>query len=320
MELCQNANPDGSGWGLLSTELTNVDGSSAPNGMHFAILNSLGSTVDAQMNDTMVALSSGRARGVGDPGYVANDTSFTADMMSMGEGRSAPSNYLSAHGGQLETVPQCPNGNSQVNDSVRLRLRMRAPTNAQGMQFRFRFFSYEYPVFICTEFNDFFLVLVESEHADIPVDHNISFDANGAPVSVNNAFFTSCDPLECFQGQNFDDMDSGFGGDGESVSASGVDANGDGCPDSLVCNTTTNLCESQYGACPAGSDDVLAYHERRNQAGATAWLTTSAPVVPGEVVTVDFHIWDTSDTSLDSLVLIDDFQWLIEPTEVVTKF
>jgi hypothetical protein len=65
---------------------------------------------------------------------------------------------------------------------------------------------------------------------------------------------------------------------------------------------------------------VLAYHERRNQAGATAWLTTSAPVVPGEVVTVDFHIWDTSDTSLDSLVLIDDFQWLIEPTEVVTKF
>ena len=319
MELCQNANPDGTGWGLLSAELTNVDGSASPHGLHYSILNALGSTVDAQMNDTMVVLSSGRARGVGDPGFVANDTSFTADTMGVGNSRSAPSNYLSAHGGQLETVPQCPAGNAQVNDSVRLRVRMKAPTNAQGMQFKFRFFSYEYPVYLCTEFNDFFLVLVDSQHEEIPTDRNISFDANGAPVSVNNAFFTSCEPLQCFQGQSPDDASAGFGDEG-SVSASGMDADGDGCPDSLVCNPTTNLCESQYGACPAGSDDVLAYHARPNQAGATAWLTTSSPVVPGEVVTVGFHIWDTSDTALDSLVLIDDFQWLIEPTEVVTKF
>ena len=44
-----------------------------------------------------------------------------------------------------------------------------------------------------------------------------------------------------------------------------------------------------------------------------------APVVPGELITLDFHIWDTSDQQLDSLVLIDDFEWLIEPTAVVTK-
>ncbi len=31
------------------------------------------------------------------------------------------------------------------------------------------------------------------------------------------------------------------------------------------------------------------------------------------------YIWDTSDQQLDSLVLIDDFEWLIEPTAVVTK-
>ena len=51
----------------------------------------------------------------------------------------------------------------------------------------------------------------------------------------------------------------------------------------------------------------------------SSWLTTSAPVVPGEIITLDFHIWDTGDGSYDSLVLLDGFKWILEPTELDTK-
>jgi len=49
-----------------------------------------------------------------------------------------------------------------------------------------------------------------------------------------------------------------------------------------------------------------------DNAGATRWLTTTAPVVPGETITLRFVIWDTSDMQLDSLVLIDNFRWHAE--------
>ena len=38
-----------------------------------------------------------------------------------------------------------------------------------------------------------------------------------------------------------------------------------------------------------------------------------------EIIWLDFYIWDTGDSALDSLVLIDNFEWLVEPTEVITK-
>ena len=47
-----------------------------------------------------------------------------------------------------------------------------------------------------------------------------------------------------------------------------------------------------------------------NDAGATSWLQTSAPVKGGDNVTVRFTIWDTGDHNLDSSVLIDAFQWI----------
>ena len=46
----------------------------------------------------------------------------------------------------------------------------------------------------------------------------------------------------------------------------------------------------------------------RTHAG-TKWLTTTAPVDPGEDVTIVFAIFDLSDSILDSFVLLDNFQW-----------
>ena len=46
----------------------------------------------------------------------------------------------------------------------------------------------------------------------------------------------------------------------------------------------------------------------RQHAG-TKWLQTSAPVVPGEQITLVLAIFDLSDSILDSYVLLDNFQW-----------
>jgi hypothetical protein len=43
--------------------------------------------------------------------------------------------------------------------------------------------------------------------------------------------------------------------------------------------------------------------------GSTGWLSTTAPIQPGEDVTLRFVIFDEGDGVLDSAVLIDNFQW-----------
>ena len=127
-------------------------------------------------------------------------------------------------------------------------------------------------------------------------------------MSVNNAFFTTCEPLECFD--QFYYM---------GPYASAPDADADGCVDALRCDPESNLCSTDIGACPDGFEDLAAFTEIVSEAGGTSWLTTTAPVVPGETITLDFHIWDTGDSAYDSLVILDSFKWILEPTELVTK-
>jgi hypothetical protein len=49
--------------------------------------------------------------------------------------------------------------------------------------------------------------------------------------------------------------------------------------------------------------------------GGTGWLTTTAPVVPGEKIRLTFMIFDEGDHILDSTVLIDNFKWELEPVD-----
>jgi hypothetical protein len=46
--------------------------------------------------------------------------------------------------------------------------------------------------------------------------------------------------------------------------------------------------------------------------GGTGWLTTSGNVVGGEIIKLRIAIWDTSDDALDSLAVIDNFQWSVQ--------
>ncbi|HLT39947.1 MAG TPA: hypothetical protein VK034_26885, partial [Enhygromyxa sp.] len=41
----------------------------------------------------------------------------------------------------------------------------------------------------------------------------------------------------------------------------------------------------------------------------TAWLRTTAAVVPGETITVVFAVFDVGDSVLDSFVFLDNFRW-----------
>jgi hypothetical protein len=53
--------------------------------------------------------------------------------------------------------------------------------------------------------------------------------------------------------------------------------------------------------------------------GSTSWLTTKAPVAPGETITLQLIIWDTGDQAYDSTVLLDDWQWQPGQTSVSTN-
>lgn len=145
------------------------------------------------------------------------------------------------------------------------------PTNARSFSYAVRYFTAEYWTYSCTQYNDFFLALISSSAAGLPADRNLSFDALGNPLSVNNGYFDSCSPKGCF-------------------------------------------------ACASGSSALEGTGMQvGNTGGGTGWLTTSAPVVPGETITLELMIFDASDHLLDSNALLDDFRWSTEPSAVFTE-
>ncbi len=67
----------------------------------------------------------------------------------------------------------------------------------------------------------------------------------------------------------------------------------------------------------AGNDPALAGTCMSGHAG-TKWLSSTAPVTPGEQITVVFAVFDLSDSILDSYAFIDNFQWGCEGTDQPT--
>jgi len=55
-----------------------------------------------------------------------------------------------------------------------------------------------------------------------------------------------------------------------------------------------------------------------NVGGGTVWLVTTSPVVAGETMVLELTVFDVSDQVWDSLVLLDDFLWDIDPASVGT--
>ena len=166
-----------------------------------------------------------------------------------------------------------------ANDSVVLKLRIRVPTNANAFSYDFDFYTSEYHDYVCTAFNDTYIALLTTKAKLDPKNNgNISFDKKGDPVNVNSGFFEVCSP-------------GSFGGKSFACALGRTELSGtgfDGDPD------------------PAGGS--------ADEDGATSWLETKAPVVPGEIIDISFMIWNTSDHILQSTVLLDNWQWSAAPT------
>jgi hypothetical protein len=286
MELCQfttlNPPPGAQKWGVISAELLTPDGSppsaaqlNSMQTQQAAVLTNYGTVITPWAGPTMAGISSGWMRDENDPGYPG------APNTGMGYNQQPPASYLAANGGALPAsascMGTCPAG-SGANDGVNLRLTIRVPTNAQSFSYFFRFFSYEYWVYSCTVYNDFYLALYQSGAIGLPADGNISFDSANNPVSVNNGFFEVCIPHPTYTCRS--------------------------CPSGNAELAGTGMCSSFPSTCPGGG---------------TVWLETTAPVVPGEIITLDLMIFDVSDGVLDSLSLLDNFQWSINPSGVGTN-
>ncbi len=183
----------------------------------------------------------------------------------------------------LWSPPPCGPG-GQVNtarDLSEITLTLKVPSNARSFSFDFNFFSAEFHEYLCTQYNDRFLVLLSSSALNTNglvcrmIDGrnfcNVSFDGNGNPLTVNNNFFRICNnvsgyPTSCSQ------------------------------PATLLAGT--------------GYEGGIG--------GATGWLNTKAPVAPGETAVIKFVVFDEGDGILDSAALIDNFQWELKAVDAPT--
>ena len=66
--------------------------------------------------------------------------------------------------------------------------------------------------------------------------------------------------------------------------------------------------------CPNGAGELAGTGMDDVNGGGTLWLTTTAPVVPGENMTLDLTIFDVGDHIYDSLVVVDNFKWSATPS------
>ncbi len=277
IELCKASSGPGD-WGVVSARWTLPNGDAVPPlvqdiyRLGHGILPSFGAVVTPRHGARMLALSSGTARPPQHPehfGFQGFDKFYI----------TAP-----APGFPKET-PACPDViTGEAHDAVALEIEVLTPSNAGGLLFDFDFFTFEWPEFICDEYNDYFLALLFPQLPNTP-DANISFDINGNPVSTNSVFLEVCGcaenpPLPCFAGGKWFQCALGNG----------------------------ELMGTGFGRDTGGEDH-----------GSTSWLETEAPVSPNQTITLRLVVHDSTDGLFDSLVLVDNFRWKPEPAELNTK-
>jgi hypothetical protein len=187
--LCRvNADPNATGkdkhWGVLSAKYILPDGNAEKDPRGHALLLALG--VNAPQDGmAMLSLSSGNA----------NNNAPSAMDLDKGYTSGAPAGYP-------KDTPACPGTKSgQPHDGEALELQIRVPTNAKSFSYQENFFTIEFPEFICSEFNDFFVAMLTPQPAGLP-DGNIAFDQNNNPISVNNSLLQVCKPQNA-GGKNF---------------------------------------------------------------------------------------------------------------------
>jgi hypothetical protein len=276
--ICTTAS--GEGYGLVSASYSKGWGlAAAPNSAQWGLLPKFGDVIKPREGGSLAALSSGYAREWDDPN--GKQTQFVAGKALYSSGDPA--------GAVPAGFPKAAKGCDQdgtVNDMIVVKLTLTAPKDATGFQFDFDFYSSEWPNYVCSNFNDAFIAYLTSNKVK---GDNISFDSNNNPVAVNNNFLNRCTPntgVGCASASSF----------GMPISTSAC-AGGE-----------AELGGTGFG--PKATTACFSSPAKATVGGATGWLTTQAPVEPGETFTLEFMIFDAGDEALDSTVLIDNFQWI----------
>ena len=290
MGICATASD--SSWGLVSSRFVRVGGSGSPDGSQTGILPTFGATAPVD-GASMLALSSGVARAPGQSGYTSDCDLFGIDPSWPGSPESLPAGFT------VPSSPSCPGVVSGgVYNSVALELVIKVPTNATGFSFRSNFVTYEYPNYICSQYNDYFVALMQTDAGGW---ENIVFDSLGNPVSVNNGLLAVCEAGDA--GGTYYSCDQGR----SALSGTGFDS-------TTNCGYAAGYEDLGWGG---GWGGWGGSSDNPEVGAGTGWLQTVSPVTPGSTLTLRFAIWDSGDSTLDSLVLIDGFQWEVEPVDDV---
>jgi hypothetical protein len=294
IDICQVSN--GSNWGLVSATYTLADGTSSPAANQHYIGPEFGTGVMPKEGASLGILATGAVRGNGGENGWADYGDESASVNSS----AFPSDWLAANNGQLPSAPGCPapNGNT-ANSPIMLTLKIKVPDNVNSFTMDVNFFSSEFPVWVCSPFNDFFVELLDSTYSGSdanPADKNLAFyspdmGVTKYPVGVNLAHGSTGLFTQCQNGA------TGCGKD---------PLDGNAVPGTI--STCTSIGElAGTGLEQAASEDPCDSNSLSG--GGTGWLQTSGNLTPGETMTLRVAIWDTSDFALQSLAVIDNFAW-----------
>jgi hypothetical protein len=260
------------GYGLVSATFTSGFGANTPppDGQ-WGMLKKFGALIKPREGDKLGVLSTGYAQEYDTPDGTPGNDFVQSSMISKSPAGTAPPDFPKGAAG-------CPVDN-RVNNVIDVHLVLKAPSDATGFQFDFDFYTSEWPEFLCSQFNDSFVAYLTSKGKT----DNVSFDSKGNPVSVNNGFFDRCTA----------GVVTGCSGTGRDTA---VCAAGTG---ELMGTGYSGIIQTRCTPAQSATDG-----------GATGWLSTHAPIAPGEEFTLDLIIWNTGDTALDSSVLLDNWKWL----------
>ncbi|HEY4238603.1 MAG TPA: MopE-related protein [Kofleriaceae bacterium] len=300
IDLCQTATMADKKWGVISATFTKADGTGTPASKAHSIRPHFGSGVTPKVGSSLMEISTGAAAAEGDTNPAYEDLE---DGDGAGGSSDWPSDFISANGGMLPNAPGCPAAESQdcdACDPVMLTLTIRVPTNASSFSINSNFFSSEFPEYVCSPFNDFFVMLLDSTWSGTPAnpsDKNLAFyqpmnSADKYPVGVNLAYGNTGLFTQCESGQT--GCDSILYGGHEGT---------------ITCTGTDELAGT--GLDTAGFDEC----NQSDEGGGTGWLSTTGNVVGGEIIKLRIALWNTSDHALQSLAVIDGFQWSVEASD-----
>jgi len=223
----------------------------------------------------MLALSSGTARDPTDPGY--QPVALNGPNSDCSVGGFDKTWTTGFPDGYPVSAPRCPSTtplSGQPHDGLALQLVIRVPTNAQSFTFNENFFTGEFPIYVCTQFNDQFITRMSPAPTGAGPGGNVSFDSMGDVICVNNALLQACVPQNAY----------------------GIDYKCPLGPSSIAHTGFTDAGDSSGAA-----------------TGWLQTQVSIDPSLKGKDMTLTFVLWDSGDGCLDSTTLVDNLVWSTMP-------